>query len=57
MEELKPEPGCAFILVEEHTAGGIRRSLYQKENRYIAFFRELENRMCTKAQISITWPE
>ena len=57
MEELKPEPGCAYILVEEHTAGGIRRSLYQKENRYIAFFRELENRMAIKAQITVTWPE
>lgn len=57
MEELKPESGCAYILVEEHTASGIRRSLYQKDDRYIAYFRELENRMCTKAQISITWPE
>ncbi len=57
MEELKPEPGCAYILVEEHTANGIRRSLYQKENRYIIFFRELENRMAIKAQISVAWPE
>ena len=56
-EELKPGKNCAYILVEEHTANGVRRSLYQKENRYIAFFRELENRMATKAQIAITWPE
>lgn len=57
MEELKPEANCAYILVEEHTANGVRRSLYQNENRYIAFFRELENLLCVKTQIPISWPE
>jgi len=57
MEELEPDPGCAYILVEEHTASGVRRGLYQKEDRYITFYRELENRMATKAQVNINWPE
>ena len=56
-EELKPEANCAYILVEEHTANGIRRSLYQKEDNRLTFFRELENLMCTKAQVPLTWPE
>ena len=57
LEELKPEENCAYILVEEHTADGVRRSLYQKEDRYLSFFRELENRMCIKVQIPLTWAE
>lgn len=57
VEELNPDPGCAYILVEEHTASGVRRGLYQKEDRYIAFFREMENRMATKVQVNIIWPE
>ena len=56
-EELKPGKNCAYILVEEHTANGIRRNLYQQEDSRLFFFRELENRMCTKAQIAIVWPE
>lgn len=56
-EELKPGKNCAYILVEEHTANGVRRNLYQKEDSRLFFFRELENSMCTKAQIAIVWPE
>jgi hypothetical protein len=56
-EELKPGKNCAYILVEEHTANGIRRNLYQREDSRLFFFRELENRMCMKAQIYIVWPE
>ena len=57
MEDLKPDTRCAYLLVEEHTAQGIRRSLYQKEDLSLYFYRELENRLCLKARISISWPE
>ena len=55
LAEWKPESGCAYILLEEHTTDGTRRSLYQRDDRYLIFFRELENHMCLQVQIPITW--
>lgn len=54
---LTPEAGCAYLLLEEHTAGGIRRSIFQKEDSGISFFRELSNGLCEKGQITLSWPE
>jgi hypothetical protein len=56
-EELKPDENCAYILVEEHTSEGIRRNLYEKDRTSLTFFRELENHMCEKASVAITWAE
>jgi len=56
-EDLVPEKGCAYILVEEHTSQGVRRSLYQKEDRNIIFFRETESHICLKVHKGISWSE
>ena len=55
--ELNIDASCAYILLEEHTSDGIRRSLYEKDSNALYFFRELENKLSTKARINLVWPE
>lgn len=56
-ETLTPEAGTAYLLVEEHTAQTIRRSLYQPGDDSISVFKALENQICVKSQIVVQWPE
>lgn len=56
-EEITPAAGTAYLLVEEHTAQSLRRTLYQQDDRYVSVFLALENYICINQQISILWPK
>lgn len=54
--EVSPTDGAAYLIIEEETAGGTRRSLSQPgENSFSCFF-DGENGFCQKHSIQVLWP-
>ena len=56
-DEINVDAETAYLLVEEYTSGGIRRTLYQPGDDYITVFKTLENKLCIKKQLKILWPQ
>ena len=56
-EELTPEEGCAYILVEEYAGDEISRTMIEPDDRYITVYVKSDQPYCVARGTEILWPE
>lgn len=56
-EEITPEKGAAYILIEEHFNDKIIPSVNHADLEDIEVFYRLENDLCVKDQTKVNWPD
>lgn len=54
-EELTPEEGCAYLLVEEHVGEEISRTMIEPDDRYITVYVKSDQPYCVARGTEILW--